>query len=106
MDLRAACWGETQWGCRRLLIHISGLPPDSALTRKRLNAPMGWDNSAELLASVVDAIQALTRLYINAHSEYPIDPIEPIPRPYGAPVEPVKPKTVSFAELCDFVKET
>ena len=106
MDLRAACWGETQWGCRRLLTHINGLPPDSALARKRLNAPMGWDNSVELLASVVDAIQALTRLYINVHSESPIDPIPLMPRPYGAPVEPVRPNTISLAEFGDLLKET
>lgn len=89
-----------------MMVHLGGLPPDSAMTRKRHNAPMGWNNTAEMTATVVDAINVLTRLYVNTHSESPIDPIPLTRRPYEVPVEPVEPKTVSFAELCAFVKET
>jgi hypothetical protein len=67
---------------------------------------MGWDNTAEMTASVVDAINRLIRLFYNANFEDPIkDPIALMPRPYEAPVEPVQPDTVSFAEFCDIVKE-
>ena len=64
---------------------------------------MGWTNTAEMTASVVDAVNALSRIFINANSETPIDPIPLMPRPYEAPVEPVKPDTVSFAKFCDIV---
>jgi len=66
---------------------------------------MGWDNTTEMVATVVDSINVLTRLFHNANFETPIDPIPLMPRPYEAPVEPVKPDTVSFAEFCDIVKE-
>jgi len=67
---------------------------------------MGWDNTAEMTATVVDAINALTRLYVNAHSESPIDPIPLMPRPYEPAREPVKPNTISLAEFGDLLKET
>jgi len=90
-----------------MMVHLGGLPPDSATTRKRQNAPMGWDNTTEMTATVVDAINQLTRLFYNANFEGPIkDPIPLMPRPYEVPVESVEPKTISFAELCAFVKET
>ncbi len=66
---------------------------------------MGWDNTTEMVATVVDAINIQTRHFINANSETPIDPIPLMQRPYEAPVEPVKPETISFAEFCDIVKE-
>ena len=67
---------------------------------------MGWTNTAEMTASVVDAINALSRLYVNAHTESPIDPIPLMPRPYEAAREPVKPNTISLAEFGDLLKET
>ena len=88
------------------MVHINGLPPDSALIRKQKNAPMGWDNTTEMTATVVDAINALTRLYVNAHSESPIDPIPLMPRPYEAAREPVKPETITLAAFGDLLKET
>ena len=89
-----------------MVVHLRGLPPDSATTRKRLNAPMGWTNTAEMTASVVDAVNALSRLYINAHSESPIDPIPLMPRPYEVAREPVKPETITLATFGDLLKET
>jgi len=65
---------------------------------------MGWDNSVELLASVVDAIQALTRLYINAHSESPIDPIPLVPRPFEV-VAPTA-QTISLSDFTSLMEET
>ena len=68
---------------------------------------MGWDNTTEMVATVVDSITHLTRQYINAHSETPnLEPPMWVPRPYSAPAEPVKPQTISFAELCEIAKET
>ena len=67
---------------------------------------MGWDNTAEMTASVVDAINALTRIYINAHSESPIEPIPLMPRPYEAAREPAKPETITLAAFGDLLKET
>lgn len=60
---------------------------------------MGWTNTAEMTATVVDAINALSRLYINAHSESPIDPIPLMPRPYEVAAEPVE---VPSGSLGDF----
>jgi selenocysteine lyase/cysteine desulfurase len=67
---------------------------------------MGWTNTAEMTASVVDAVNALTRLYVNTHSESPIDPIPLMPRPYEAAREPVKPETITLAAFGDLLKET
>ena len=69
---------------------------------------MGWTNTAEMTASVVDAVNALSRLYVNAHTESPIDPIPLMPRPYDAAVdvEPVKPETITLAAFGDLLKET
>ena len=67
---------------------------------------MGWTNTAEMTASVVDAVNALSRLYINAHSESPIDPLPLMPRPYEAAREPVKAETITLAALGDLLKET
>lgn len=60
---------------------------------------MGWDNTAEMTATVVDSINVLTRHYINVHSEMPIDPIPLMPRPYEVTAEPV---AVSAGSLGDF----
>lgn len=90
------------------MVHVNGLPPDSALVRKRQNAPMGWDNTAEMTATVVDAINILTRHYINAHSESPIDPLPLMPRPYEAaviPVVPVVPVAASLGDLNAWLSE-
>ena len=59
-----------------------------------------------MTASVVDSINALSRLYVNAHTESPIDPLPLMPRPYEAAREPVKPKTISLAAFGDLLKET
>jgi len=69
---------------------------------------MGWDNTAEMTATVVDSINALSRLYINANSESPIDPLPLMLRPYEAAVdvEPVKAETITLAEFGAMLKET
>jgi len=70
---------------------------------------MGWDNTTEMVATVVDSITHLTRVLINVNSEQPnTDPIPLMPRPYEAAVdvEPVRPNTISLAEFGDLLKET
>jgi len=87
------------------------LPPDSALVRAKQNAPMGWDNTAEMTAMVVDAVNRLTRMTHNvnvAQADQILDPIPLMPRPYETAVAapPVKPNTISLAEFGDLLKET
>jgi len=68
---------------------------------------MGWDNTTEMVATVVDSITHLTRVLINVNSEQPnTDPIPLMPRPYEPAREPVKPNTISLAEFGDLLKET
>lgn len=69
---------------------------------------MGWDNTAEMTATVVDSINVLTRHYINVHSETPIDPIPLMPRPYEvavAPLAPVAPVAASLGDLNAWLSE-
>ena len=48
-----------------------------------MSAPMGWDNTTEMVATVVDSLAHLTRQYINVHSERAnTDPMFRVPRPY------------------------
>ena len=102
-DLRQLCWGVSPWGCRRLRSHITNLPPDSATVRKRVGTPMGWDNTTEQVAAVVDSLELLTRLYINAHSDSgDTSPVARVPRPYESPTVP---ETFSLAQFANVVKE-
>ena len=74
-----------------------------------MKAPLGWDNTTEQTASVVDAIAYLTRLFIDVNSETPDpDPVPRVRRPFEAAVEvePVRPNTISLAEFGDLLKET
>ena len=88
-----------------MMVHLGGLPPDSATSRKQKNAPMGWDNTTEMTATVVDAVNRLTRLFYNANFENPIDPLPLMPRPYEAAREPVKPETITLAAFGDLLAE-
>ena len=89
-----------------MLTHIAGLPPDSALVRKRQNAPMGWDNTAEMTAMVVDAVNILTRLFYNANYEDQIkDPFPLMPRPYEVAAAVVEPVTASLGDFNTFLAE-
>jgi hypothetical protein len=72
---------------------------------------MGWDNTTEMVATVVDSITRLTRLTHNVNvskDDRILDPIPLMPRPYETAVDapPVKPDTISLAEFGDLLKET
>jgi len=97
-------WGEQRWGARRLLAHVDNLPPDSALTRSQLNAPMGWDNGTELAASTVDLLQVLVRSYtaVNSEGGGSNDPVVPVARPYAPAAVP---ETIALADFGSLLKE-
>jgi len=71
---------------------------------------MGWSNTTEMTAMVVDAVNRLTRMTHNvnvAQADQILDPTPLMPRPYEtAVVEPVRPNTISLAEFGDLLKET
>ena len=72
---------------------------------------MGWDNTTEMVATVVDSITRLARLTHNmnvSQADQILDPIPLFPRPYetAVDVEPVRPNTISLAEFGDLLKET
>ena len=58
---------------------------------------MGWDNNSELLAGILDAINALIRLTYNANSKDP-DRSE-VPRFQRPHEEERKPEAISLAEF-------
>lgn len=75
------------------------------MSRKRLNAPLGWDNSVELLASVVDAINVQTRVLMNVNSSTSnTDPVPQVPRPYQ--VAESEPEAISLTDFNSLLKET
>ena len=58
---------------------------------------MGWDNNSEILAGILDALNALIRLTYNAHAQTP-DKSE-VPR-FARPHEEEQVReSVSFAEF-------
>ena len=70
--------------------------------RSVLNAPGGWDNTAELLAEQVDLSNVIVRILQVVNSERPPQgDIPRRPRPYEAPVEP---ETVDLAGLNNFLE--
>lgn len=85
---------------RRLLGLIKNLPPESALMRAMSDTDPGvqWSQTDYLLASVVDALQALSWITFQVagkqYDDNPMgeDPPEPIYRPVRPP-EPVIPVT-------------
>jgi hypothetical protein len=65
---------------------------------------MGWDNTTEMVATVVDSITRLTRMTHNmnvAQADQILDPIPLMLRPYetAVDVEPVKAAAVSLADF-------
>ncbi len=100
-DLRMACWGPTPWSARRLLNHIRQLPPDSAYQRSVRGERADWDQQAELLATVVDRLGALSYYLLRVNGN---DPREPDPFPRPGHVTPEIP-TVSLKALASFLKE-
>ena len=70
---------------------------------------MGWSNTTEMAAGIVDELKVLQRLTHNAavgESDQNRDPIVRVPRPFEAEQEPAKPETISLAEFGDLLKET
>lgn len=69
-----------------------------------MKAPLGWDNSTEMQAATVDALNALLRLTYNANSEQPNrDPLPTVPRPYLGE-QSNEPQTISADELNDILR--
>lgn len=102
--MRRACWGNTQWGCRKILSHIKHLPRDSAFARARNGDAAEWTQGVEIGASIFDAVQALTRIYINANSEQKItEPLDHYPRPGHVKAEPEN--TVTLSGFAGLLKE-
>lgn len=63
---------------------------------------MGWDNTTEMTATVVDSVNYLARLFYNANSKEPNrEPVKRVPRPFEKKPEP---KTVSLSEFNNIVK--
>lgn len=93
-DLRAACWGLQPWGVRRLLSHVKNLPRDSAYVRSLQGVAAYWDETAEMLAQLYDAIERQTFYLLKVNG---VDPPEfkRFPRPGVTAAEP---QTVSLAQ--------
>ena len=70
---------------------------------------MGWDNTTEMAAGIVDELKVLQRLTHNVAvgtSDQIHDPVVRVPRPFEVAAEPVKPETISLAAFGDLMKET
>lgn len=67
-----------------------------------MKAPLGWDNSTEMLATAVDSIRHLTDITVAVNSERSPDPLPRVVRPYEEHSEPV---TTSLAAFGDLIKE-
>ena len=82
---------------RHLLDSIEWLPPESALQRSRLQAPMGWTNNTEMAATQVDLLQVIARILYNSNAKDPeTSPLSPVQRPWeAAPVQ----ETLTIAQF-------
>lgn len=90
------------------MAHIKHLPRDSAFARARNGDAADWTQSVELQATIVDALQSLTRIYINANSEQKItDELKPYPRPASlrGPASEAPATTIDLAGFFGVVKE-
>jgi hypothetical protein len=86
-------------------VHISALPADSAIVRRQLKAPLGWDNTTEMVAAAVDSINYLARLVHNANYEnLDKSKLARVQRPYEDAPTRVEPETISFAAFGSMVK--
>jgi hypothetical protein len=66
---------------------------------------MGWDNTTEMVAAVVDALNVLIRLTYNAASTNPqTDAIPRITRPYESDKE-LEPKGISLTDFTDILRK-
>ena len=85
-------------------MHVKNLPADSAFIRKQLKAPLGWDNTTELTAQVVDSLNYLARLYQNVNFEN-ADKSElvNVKRPHDVVAE-TEPETISLADFNEMMR--
>lgn len=90
-------WGGRRWGVRRLLTHIENLPRDSAYVRDLQGAHAYWDESTELLASVLDSVNVLSYYLLRVNGN-DADTPKPFPRP-GVVAE-----TISLSDFGSFLK--
>jgi hypothetical protein len=70
---------------------------------------MGWSNTTEMAAGIVDELKVLQRLTHNiaaGESDQDRDPIVRTPRPFEVEQEPAKPETINLAQFGDLLKET
>ena len=100
-DLRALCWGVTPWGVRRLLTHVSNLPRDSAFARSVRGEHAYWDETPELLAQLIDAVERQSFYFRKANFADAGEPPTVVPRPG---VKPAEPETVSLTQLKTILK--
>lgn len=69
MDLRDACYGERQVGARRLRALVVGLPAGCAMHRAADPDSWSWTYTEELLASLIEVVDAGNRLFVRANSK-------------------------------------
>lgn len=87
------------------MVHITALPADSAFIRKQLKAPLGWDNTTEMVAGVIDAINYLARMFYNANAkDADKSDLPRVQRPYEDALPKPEPKTISLFELGTMLK--
>jgi hypothetical protein len=69
-----------------------------------MDAPLGWDNTTELLAETVDTLNLLARMFYNANSERPnSDELPRVQRPYDKTTAALP--VTSVDEIQSFLKE-
>ena len=76
---------------RRVGVMVAGLPPES-LTMSRVLPDLPdrdggperlWSVEAQLLATVVDAVQSATHAIVQSNAKHRVRPPRPLPRPGG-----------------------
>ncbi len=105
-DLRAALWGPTPIGVRRLAVLVRGLPTRSAFAREVESDGQEWGATEELLATLVELVDMNNRLlYATAPLKHKRmwDPLR-IPRPYAAMMARNKKKQSTQSEVISFLK--
>lgn len=99
-------WGPNPWPCRRLWAHIYHLPRESATAHALDAAAATWGHTEELLAAVVEQLDAGNRLFYSVHKDPKSGQKDPEPiqirRPWQP--EPEKPKLSSKEEVVAFFK--
>lgn len=87
LDLPAAVWGDDPISARRLRVFVEGLPLDGAfgVAVGARRAP-GWGYGEELLAALVELVDASNCLFVAAHTESNAE--RPMPARVWRPGEP------------------